>query len=439
MFRVTGIDEASSGRREVTAGLFGQPESGPGGRSRVYALPSPDLTFRRLNLPNTNNKEMRRSVIQEELNFSLPFRLNQAAWDYTESGNEAWVVVASADSLDKAHQAEPGAQFDVEPLCYLRAARQQGVNNALVIDLGASKTVFCGIEDSRVESVRVLLRGGDQLTRRLAESGGGDLQQAEHRKRSQGMDLRECGLFFEELLEQAMLDEPLPYDRVLLAGGGSSMPGLSEWLQRRLGVGVELFPLPGELSAERHLVAYGAALAGRPGAVRVKLRKQEVRVGGKLPMMTLLGLLLLALFVVADLEVRHRTLQKKRDQMVEILAGGAQVPVPADGMLNSGELLERIKKQISFQQQVLAAAPGPFMKALGKSSIILDRNPDAEVRNFEFVEGLVRVEGLAASLEQMESIKNELAKVLEGVELKKNRPADNDRFRFVLEGRPPRR
>ena len=438
IFRTTGIDEASTGRREVTAGLFGQPQPGPGGRQQVYALPSQELTFRRLSLPNTN-KEIRKQVIQEELSYELPFELEEAVWGFTESPGEAWAVVAQEATVEQAQEAEPRAQLDTEPLCYLRAALKEGVRDGLILDLGASKSVLCALEDGRIEWVRVILRGGDELTRLIAQGEGLENHAAEHRKRNEGIQLPECVQFFEELLEQAWLPDPFPYSKIFIAGGGCNLPGLGPWLRKRLGAEVEKFPLPEGLTPDRHLVAYGAALAARPGAVRIRLQKHGRKSATRsLPWTPLVSLLLLAVLIGVDLEIRHRALLRERDQMVRVVAEGAQVRVPEDGKLNASQLVKDMRERIAFQKKGAARKPRePFMNAIGKSSVVLDKNPDTEIRSFEYIEGRIRVEGFAASLSQTESIKEELSQILVGVEAIKTRPADDDRFRFTLEGTPP--
>lgn len=437
MLRYTGIDAGSSGRREVTVGLFSGADVGGGGSSRVLALSSAALTFRRLGLPMAG-KEVRRQVIAEELSYSLPFPLHNAAWDWTESQDEAWVVVAPEKSLDEAERTASGAAIDAEPLCYLRAAKAAGIESGLVIDFGASKTTFCALEGGRVEWVRVMLKGGDTLTRRLSQSRQIDEQQAEQLKRSQGTDLRDCVAFLDELLEQAILPDPLPYERVLLCGGGSGLPGLPDFLKQRLpqGTTISFFPLPGDLVSQRHVVAFGAALSGRPGSVRVRLSRPKLSRGRGIPLAGLASLLLLAGLIIADLEIRHRTLTRRHLAMAEVIALGVDSRM-APEEIDSAKLVAEIQAGIDFSKKVLEAAPSQFMAALGRSAQTLKDNPDAKFNRIEYDEGRLKLSGVASSISQTESIKDSLSQVLVGVESVQTRPGDNDTVQFILEGKLP--
>ncbi|MEW6284344.1 MAG: pilus assembly protein PilM, partial [Candidatus Eremiobacterota bacterium] len=255
MLRNTGLDVGTTGTRQVSVGLLWGPareQDGEVPARSTASVPSDLCTFRRVPLPPAG-REVRRRVLREELSFSLPFSLDEAAWDWTDQGGQAWVVVAPLERLGRLRR-EVGdtASLDAEPLTYLRAALAAGVESALVIDLGASRTTFCGIQDGHLEWVRVMMRGGINLTAQIASRTGMTHPDAERRKCERGMELSECRQMLDEMLEEAFLPSPLPYQKVLLCGGGARMPGLTVHLGEKLGVQPELFPLPDSLSPYSH-------------------------------------------------------------------------------------------------------------------------------------------------------------------------------------------
>ncbi|MCS7262799.1 MAG: hypothetical protein N3C13_04695 [Aquificaceae bacterium] len=101
----------------------------------------------------------------------------------------------------------------------------------LVIDWGRRKTVFVRVKDGLFESFRVVLRGGDYVSQRLAQSRGVEPEEAERLKRSEGMNLREVREAVEEILELSGYELK---ERVLLTGGGSRLVGLESLFDQRV-------------------------------------------------------------------------------------------------------------------------------------------------------------------------------------------------------------
>lgn len=437
MLRYTGIDGGATGTREVTVPLFGGGASLGGGGRQAAAVSSADLTFRRIGLPAAN-RDVRRQVIQEELTYSLPFSLHEAAWDWVEESNEAWVVVAPREKVELTQRRAPGARLDAEPLCYLRAAQAAEIRSALVIDFGASRTTFCALTGQRIDWVRVMLRGGDALTQRLAASKG-DADAAEQLKRSQGTDLRECGLFLRDLLDEAFLPEPFPYDFVLVCGGGSALPGLLDFLRGYFPshVDVRPFPMPTSLSHERHVVAYGAALGGRPGALSVTLRRREVERKATANWAWMLWVPVLAALVAANLETRHNTLSARRDAARQVLVEAATPIVGDAANLPPQEIVKKVETHIQDRKKVLAASPGALVDALGRSSAAFRANEGSDLRNVEYDDEKIKLEGKVVGLAQTEAIKSALSEIFVGVEQVKTRPGADDTFVFTIEGKLP--
>ncbi|MBI3928600.1 MAG: pilus assembly protein PilM [Armatimonadetes bacterium] len=439
MLSCTGVDLGKTGTREVSVGiLWGGPRAGNGGFRRRVSVASDLLTFRRLSLPPAS-REVRRRVVQEELNFSLPFPVSQAAWDWTDDQGEAWVVVAPLERLEPVRrEAGESSEFDAEPLSYLRAAQAAGIHSALVLDLGASRTTFCAVENGRVDWVRVLLRGGIALTARLAEEKDLTTEKAEILKRAQGLELDTCIRFFEELLDEAFLPDPMAYEKILLCGGGAALPGLAPVLARRLGIEPEFFPVPEPLTPFEHVAAYGAALGIRPAYPRIRLRRQEVverTVGFRWSYVFVL--LLLVGLIVADVEIRHRTLLERK-QALERVATQALDPVlgPSDQPVDAR--VKQLKKRIEEDRHARTYSPANVIQSLAGLAAPLRANEGVQLRSVEINEdqNTVSIEGHAVAPQQVEQLRKSLdGKVFEELKAINVRSGPEEKFLYELEGK----
>lgn len=436
MLRATGVDLGTTGTRRVSVGvLFGGPQlDGPAGGPLIANVPSDGLTFRRLNLPPAG-REVRARVVREELSYSLPFPLEEAAWDWAESDDVASVLVAPRERLDAVRrQVGDRAALDGEPLSYLRAARASGIEDALIFDFGASRTTLCAMKDSSLEWVRVFFRGGQALTRRIANARKIDEAAAEDLKVRQGMDLPECRDWLGSLVDEALLSRPLPFEHVLICGGGAQMPGLQAELASRLGHPVELFPVPAPLSTYRDVAAYGAALAGKPGRPRVQLRPPVRQASGLRPIYAvwLLGLLAVA---TVDLEIRHATLAERNQEQMVLLRTAVQQQAPALASTPPEELAAVLSKQVEEARQAELQSPALLLSTLGRLAQPLRTLEGLEIRALTYEEGTLTVEGQAATPQQPETLRSELGSILEGVELVENRAGTAGQTRFKIEGK----
>jgi hypothetical protein len=438
-----GIDRGRTSEREISVNIFtGSPTLGvvTPTTSQHVALPSSGLTFRRLFLPRAS-KAVRQQVMAEELSYSLPFPLSDAHYGSVERGEEAWVAVASDAVVAPVKDLYPRAALEVEPLCYLRAARAARLDNVLVVDFGASKTVFCGLENGTVGNVRVLLRGGERLTETVMEATGLSRDKAELFKREQGVDHQTIRQFYLELIEEALLPHPLPYRNVLICGGGSATPGLLKLLSERYGsdVDVEPFPLPGQLLATDHVVAYGAALAGRPNALRLQMdqSQRQVRGDGGEPLAwgPLVMVTLLMAFMAVSTETRLRGAEKKEKMMRASLVDAISPVVPNAKDLPSEQLVKALRDQLAKQKAVARSSPARLMNTLGKGAESVINKEGAYLNLVTFEDGKLKWEGYTKTLKDSEDVRLGLEKVMDEVEQVRTRPS-RDGFVFQIEGKP---
>lgn len=445
MLHSLGIDRGRTNLREVSVNLFsGVPVSGMAAPmvGQYVSLPSSGLTFRRLFLPKAG-KAVRQQVIAEELSYSLPFPLTEAHFGAVEMGDEAWVTVAADSVVRPIQDLYPKAQLEAEPLCYLRAARAAGITHALVVDFGATKTVFCGVENGQVGTVRVLLRGGEALTEELANELGTDVDKAELLKREEGAEHPTVRRFFQELLEEALLPSPLPYRRVLICGGGSATNGLLRLLTKLWGedVDVEPFPLPGMLLPTDHVVAFGAALAGRPKAMRLQMehsfRHTSLASGGSLSVAPIVFTALLLLLMTVAMETRISGTENRRAELRSTLDQALKPVLPNAAGMEEDQLVKNLRSRLEAQRASEQSSPGKIMNVLGQCANAVTAKKDANLFSIIFEDKKLKLEGKATSLSQSEEIHTALKPVLVNAETVKTRPTTGNAFIFQIDGELP--
>lgn len=114
-------------------------------------------------------------------------------------------------------------EVELEPFALARLGALYG-EELLVIDWGKRKTVFVELKGGFLRSFRVVLRGGDYITKRLSESRSLGYEEAEGLKRSEGLRLEEVREAVKEILE--LSGYIFEDKRVLLTGGTSRLKEL---------------------------------------------------------------------------------------------------------------------------------------------------------------------------------------------------------------------
>ncbi|MFO8070245.1 MAG: pilus assembly protein PilM [Polyangia bacterium] len=222
-------------------------------------------TLRSLELPVSAGRRLEQ-VLGFELDESLPYDIEGAVFDHIELGREgdrmrllAAVVpaarVGEVISGLAEHDVDP-REVAVAPLAY-RADFEQPRDGepevTAVVDIGHQRTNVAVLCDE-VVTARTILRGGRDLTARLAAEGEVSFEEAERHKIRSGLSGR-----VGEILKDAL--RPLLREirqtatghlaaggkrvsRVLLCGGSSRLAGLDQLIADEIGLPVELHEAP---------------------------------------------------------------------------------------------------------------------------------------------------------------------------------------------------
>ena len=181
------------------------------------------------------------------------------------SGDEVLLVAIHNDVLKNYQTVAQTAAlklnfYEIEIFSAIRSAVSHGLAPVLVVDLGAATTKIYVIERGIVRSSHLVSAGGQHMTENLARSLGWEFEKAERIKRERGLVdsnayspdendkiktalLSTLSRVFSEV-NRVLLSYGQRYNknvsRVVLAGGGASLPGLSEVAHSSLSVEVEI-------------------------------------------------------------------------------------------------------------------------------------------------------------------------------------------------------
>src|SRR3989344_581712 len=181
------------------------------------------------------------------------------------SGDEVLLVAIHNDVLKNYQTVAQTAAlkinfYEIEIFSAIRSAVSHGIAPILVVDLGAATTKIYVVERGIVRSSHLVSAGGQHMTENLARSLGWEFEKAERVKRERGLiDSNAYGPDENDKIKTALLSTLsrvfsevnrvlLSYgqrynknvSRVVLAGGGASLPGLSEVAHSNLSVEVEI-------------------------------------------------------------------------------------------------------------------------------------------------------------------------------------------------------
>jgi general secretion pathway protein L len=274
------------------------------------AIPGELASVRRLELPLSASRRLEQ-VLKFELDEMLPFDIDDAVFDFVEiNRNDEAISILSATALsDKVAGVIEGLsgqeiaprEIGVANLSY-ETAKPRGKENleetCAIVDIGHLRTNIAVI-DMNAPTIRTVLRGGRDLTLKLAQAGGVDFDKAEALKRQHGLQgkvgealeeaIRPLLREIQQTLKGHLASGGKRVDRVLLCGGGGLVAGLDRYLADGIGTPVERYePVLGHAESGRegfHPSAYALAFSlalreERSRSKRIDLRRGDLAFKG---------------------------------------------------------------------------------------------------------------------------------------------------------------
>lgn len=255
------------------------------GKSRVrYAISGQSVFTRFVKLPPLQEENIEQ-LVTFEAQQHVPFPLDEVVWDYELIDNpgekEVVIVAIKGDALDEINTAvtDSGlttAEVDVAPTALynaFRAAYGEPAETILLIDIGARTSNLLYIEGKRFFT-RSIAIGGAAVTSAIAKEYGVSFMEAEGTKVQHGMvalggghteQLDESTAALAGVIRNALTRLPSEIarttnyyrsqqggnapTRIVLAGGGASLPYTLEFFQEKLNLPVEFFNPLGIVSA----------------------------------------------------------------------------------------------------------------------------------------------------------------------------------------------
>jgi general secretion pathway protein L len=427
-----------------------------GGGDIVTALPCQDVFIRTLSFPFRDAAKLEQ-VVPFEVENLIPMALDDVAMGSVllpqrepSEGNQkpkgAEVLVtaaprdkvtehlkflASADFQPAAIGVDGMALYSVTKFLQEEGARVPG--DLAVIDVGATKTTLCIIQESRPVALRTVLWGGNHLTHALAVRHACSFAEAERRKRA--MAVQEIDAWLEPLLKELRVSlhahEGIAHQRIShcwVSGGGGKLRELSGHVAHELGltpVGPRqgfgancprAFSIAFGLAIHPKIVrprwktkAIGSDLAvdlnatAHRGSAQTDVAKQDRR-------FALWGVFLLVILAFADLSVhvlvKDATLKNLKRELQ------AQFVQSFGDSASSGEELDIARYRVSQLDKSLGIIDGSRHKALVSLSDLAKHIPGGvplTIRELTIEGPAVHLEGETSSFDAIEKIKQAFA------------------------------
>ena len=301
----------------------------------VYmAVPSEMLALRVLDLPFADARKVDQ-VVGYELEGQIMHDLSDVVMDHVilsapntdnaePAGTRALAIAARTDEIAvfldylKPCGADPRSLY-ASPIVYhaLLAEEQATSPEAaggcrLFIDIGHQRSQLCFLRGTEAVFGRTIQHAGEELTLALVRASGDQwtFAQAEQTKQIHGFvpsqtrppgttDRRQLGQVLRDALAPFIRDlrqtlasfraqNKTPVESILLAGGGSRLQGLAEYIQEECGIATSLWPAPpiaeaaedvpvideeGSAHSARMALCFALAWAGARGNKELDLRR----------------------------------------------------------------------------------------------------------------------------------------------------------------------
>jgi len=422
----------------------------------VTALPCQDVFIRTLSFPFRDAAKLEQ-VVPFEIENLIPMALDDVAMgsvllpqrepgegNQKPKGAEVLVTaaprgkvtehlkfLASADFQPAAIGVDGMALYSVTKFLQEEGARVPG--DLAVIDVGATKTTLCLIQESRPVALRTVLWGGNHLTHALAVRHACSFAEAERRKRA--MAVQEIDAWLEPLLRELRVSlhayEGTAHHRIShcwVSGGGGKLRELSGHVAQELGltpVGPRqgfgancprAFSIAFGLAIHPKIVrprwktkAIGSDLAvdlnatAQRGSAQTDVARQDRR-------FALWSVLLLVILGFVDLSVhvllKDSTLKNLKRELQ------AQFVQSFGDSANSGEELDIARYRISQLDKSLGVIDGSRHKVLASLSDLAKHIPGGvplTIRELTIEGPAVHLEGETSSFDAVEKIKQAFA------------------------------
>ncbi len=456
--RVLDIFEQEVPKEEVASGLLchGQMEAlkqlisdgkiRPNERITV-ALPGQFVSFRTLVLPFTDTRKIEQ-VVPSELEAHLPFDLEEVIVDsfLTQSNKDVQTSHVLAVAVQKTvlkQYLDALQELGLNPsvvgldtlalyLAYTSGHAEQHIAHgaALLIDIGASKTVLAVIAQGHLRSVRTLLMGGDDITATLQHVRRLSWEEAEIVKMRSTLDPMEAdddGVEVATCIKEALTPwlreiekSCMDVSAFYLCGGGSLLKGLSDYIAQAL----QLSPISWQSEIQginrqavpTYMQGLGLALSVTQPERELNLRQgtfllhQSSSQKQRQLLAMGFGVLVVVSLLVAGVYLRHQQVQQRYKSLKETLHAGfvrllPNAPRASTSEIEQVEAIIRTTEQTHEWLEINRESPLATLRAL---TMAIPPEVPIDVHEFSVDGNKVRVAATTRSYDMVDQIRGGL-------------------------------
>ena len=442
-------------------------------RSRVVvSIPAYHCSLRNLSLPFTDEKKLTQ-VVPFEVESQLPFSMEDAVVDHhplTQDNGNSLLLVAAAPkvilggllALLSKVGIDP-AVLDLDALALYTVAnygiKSKELDPLVVIDVGANKTTLVVMDQAQVRFVRSILQGSQQWTGLLAKAWSVSMEEAEGKKRQDGMEgesesdvqtvLNPWVKEIARTLHVAQGESQKTIRNLLLCGGGSRLKGLDLWVAKAFDL--QLLTMNPPVFEEKKAswdpslsLALGLALkgAGVGKTSRINFRQgeftyqKEVEQSRKKTRWAWVGALIFLLVLGLDYGVRYKirasTYEKARAEVRQtFVAMFPEVRNIVDEVYQAETMVAELKKKAAL----FGGKGTSVVGFLGELTIRIPKDVEIKVNELVIDPGRIRIDAETESFEAIDRIKAEVLKsdlFVEAEVSNAKMSAKEDRVKFSL-------
>ncbi|WP_455244213.1 pilus assembly protein PilM [Petrachloros mirabilis] len=418
----------------------------------VTALPCQDLFIRTLSFPFRDSAKLEQ-VVPFEVENLIPMALDDvalgsvllppraiAAGKKPSKGAEVLVTAAPKDKVAEhlkflaAAELKPAA-IGVDGMAlysitkFLQGEGAHVPPNLAILDVGATKTTLCLVQDGRPVFLRTLLWGGNHLTHALAVRHACSFAEAERRKRA--MTVQEVDAWMEPLLRELRVSlhsyESSRNQRLShcwVSGGGSKLRDLGGYVAHELGL-ASVGPRHGFGANCPRAFSIAFGLAIHPKIVRPRWKSKAIGSDVALDLnapvvsvsekddtskkdrrLAIWGALLLGLLGLLDLSIHLITKESTLKDVKQALQ--TQFTQSFGGEATPGEELDVARYRVAQLDKSLAVVDGSQYNVLASMADLTKQLPPGiklTVRDLTIEGPAVHFEGDTTSFDAVEKIK----------------------------------
>ncbi len=427
------------------------------GERIISALPLSSVVVRNITFPFKEAEKIEKTIKFEAESY-LPFPVEDAVIDFhitgEEKGREREVLLVAVDKKKIREHLETLRLAAVEPVVtgldvsaifntYFLGAVEEGTGPVAIIDMGAEKTTMAVVSDGTLSFTRAIAQGGRNITRSLAEEQGISFEEAEELKKERGLTAsgeNEPGEVIKRALKPLLKELERTFisfqahsgkgvEEIILSGGGSQLPGLTEHLSHELSIEVSLYHLPEGVqhrlnSASIPLIWVGMGLAlGRVGQGKLNFdfRKEEfalrldwakLKRNLILPAILTGGIVCLGIFsLLMNLHLKEKKYQALNGEISAVF----KEVFPRGRVLRGMELelakrkLEEEKKGWQVVKELTPQRLSP-LEIMRELYLIIPEEGEVQLSNLRLTRDAVKIEGKVASFQAVNLVRQELEK-----------------------------